>query len=421
MSQKHLEGYRESEISKIKNQQETEMCQELADGLIQKYLTGPAADQFAKWRIRGLTSSILFDGFNYTERRIKRETNPEYVAFFEKLQAHLLDRLGIPDKWYRNDGKFPKVKNWYWNGHFNYDPHMFYKSVEDIKQSFLKELFGITMSIDAGMPEEDLQELQKFMEDTSKPMDRWVPIQKKSILKICHNCGRELQVETDGHALRLVGPCEHPNGYPAYSVEVDFPTGEVVVTNDLRPWFREAWVRLQDSDHRLKSGVFPGDLDLNGTRGVHYTALEYSYDNYMTGYCGNTCPAVWRHPDHPNTLLIGNAPYCDANGDDLDDDHPILEGYEKLVGICTDLWWFSLADKAFIDNKEPLFRLYSEDMGGCYLGTDPTIIEKHPIVHLEPGRYRVTNHHHKVPDGCGELPKIYAVVERVGDCEGTYE
>ncbi|MDA4132877.1 MAG: hypothetical protein OK454_07110, partial [Thaumarchaeota archaeon] len=166
------------------------------------------------------------------------------------------------------------------------------------------------------------------------PLDRWVPVDASMGLmglRACSYCGEDdFGTETNGQTIRFAGkPCEFPNGLPLTEWELNVPSGKLVVANDLRELFP-----LPDGD----------DFDIGSTMGCRQTALAYATNGMSHAYVGNSCPGVFKCGE--GLFKIANAPQdeeWDGKKHVKIKPAPKFEG-ERVAGICTDLWWYSLCD-----------------------------------------------------------------------------
>lgn len=148
-------------------------------------------------------------------------------------------------------------------------------------------------------------------------------LQLASGLGQCSCCGaKRLPIVYDGVAWAIADsadPCPSPDGLNTV-FELNVPSGRIVAENDLRD-------------------IFPVDTDhnVNLTIGQHLTTMDYAAVGLAHGFVGNSCPSLYWDAD-AHTLRIGNAAHWDA------EEGAESAWGEEVGGICTDLWWYSLAD-----------------------------------------------------------------------------
>jgi len=257
-------------------------------------------------------------------------------------------------------------------------------SFESIKKNFLHEVFLWQFSSD-----EDARDLQEAL--TSKTaMDRWIDLGSASGSlghEGCSYCGaKRFHVETNGLALRLTGePCALPNGFEPNEWELNVPSGKILVANDLRRWFP-----LPEGDGDIQS--------VNTVIGCRQTAQAYAAVGMSHAFVGNTCPGVFKLAD--GSFKIANEPYDDAD----EKTRSAFEG-ERVAGICTDLWWYSLCDSDEFDRRLKKF-------GGTR--KDKSI----ETIDVKPGVYRFRHHDDSSRDrDTAEGETVYATFEWVREAD----
>lgn len=104
-------------------------------------------------------------------------------------------------------------------------------------------------------------------------------------------------------------------------VAIDIPSGRIAFADNLR-------FAYPISEHKGSPQNVDGPL-------WQKTITEgYGEAGLFHGYVGNSCPSIHRHN---SVLIIGNPSYDNyETRDDLPGKH--------VGGVCTDLWWYSIAD-----------------------------------------------------------------------------
>lgn len=179
----------------------------------------------------------------------------------------------------------------------------------------------------------------------------------------------------DGFTLQALQPC--PNSHCInVEVELDVPSGQLVVANDLRELFPA-----------------PENHDINRVYGLAQTTHSYAEHGPMLHFfVGNTCPSLF--PAGENAFLVASCGYDEET--DADIDVPGVSG-ESVATVCTDLWWVSIADAGIARSR-----------GLKTLGNYETIID------VEPGRWRLTYYGcRKDFDRDSNRPIIYADLVRI--------
>jgi hypothetical protein len=229
------------------------------------------------------------------------------------------------------------------------------------------------------MNKEDAEDLVRAVE-AKAPLDRWVPVDAglRMTLRTCSFCGEEnFAAETNGLVVRLVGDtCKFANGLPPTEWELNVPSGKLVIANDLR-------------------GLFPlpedEDFDINTTMGCRLTALAYAANGMAHAFVGNSCPGVYKCGD--GMFKIVNPP-SDEKWDGKKyvkvTPAPEFDG-ERVAGICTDLWWYSICDHAEFKRRCKYFKSKATDFDV-------------KVVNVKPGVYRFRHNEearrHEGPEEC---------------------
>jgi len=379
----------------LEDYQKMEAITQQALDLVDQYWI-PDNEEFV-FIARNFTFMIHSGGLEHTQRSIDRRFSPENSSLLTAFSEHLTTLLSLGEARpadHTGVWDAEKLTNWNWNHHYKIDEKFLLGSLDSLKDHFFKMHFSMRVPVDYGMPEDHLETIRVFMSDPSSPMPEWIPLNKPNCNQYCINCGKNSQLETNGHEVRLVGPCEYPEGYPPWSVEVEFPTGKIYVWDDLRPWFPEAEAKLEklESDKDVL-----WDYSVNRTVGNHNSMLVYAEENYLTGPCGNSCPGIYQKDDNPDELLVATPAYEDEDGNDLGDSG--IPGYTRIGGVCTNLWRYSFADAHYMENS---------------VSVDLEELEKLDVIHVNAGRWRCTNYQHLEVFDLKKM-SLYAKLERLPD------
>jgi hypothetical protein len=162
---------------------------------------------------------------------------------------------------------------------------------------------------------------------------------------VCNECTNYLMMFYDGTCVRAAAigteslykkeipapdyqRCPYPDGFPEYGPVIEIPSGVVAFADVL-------------IDHPMKE---PG-----ADRGIEWArvaTMNAGTVNIGYGFCGNTCPGVWVS-DAKDEILIGAGAYVEETNEDIP-----IPGFSQVGGICTDLWWWTLADVQVLDELE---------------------------------------------------------------------
>lgn len=253
-----------------------------------------------------------------------------------------------------------------WNGHF--------KGGDAVRKEFLSSVMKTLYMSPWDVSKQDAKDLHSAIK-SDHPLERFVPVRIRIDLRDCSCCGeKSLGLETDGHMLRFSGPpCAYPDGLPVTEWELNVPSGQIVVANDLRELF-----------------PVDDDFDVCTTIGCHRTTLAYAEAGMSHAYVGNSCPGVYLCKD--GTYKIANPP---AGGKD----DPSFEG-DCVAGVTTDLWWYSMCDREEFRRRCKRFKVKTSDFS-------------HTVVRVEPGVYRFRHHNDLDIDYGPEI--VYARFAKVRD------
>lgn len=214
-----------------------------------------------------------------------------------------------------------------------------------------------------------------------EPLGRWVNLGRGLVTTSaeCSYCAAEdIEVETDGQVLRIVGACACPEGLAPNEWELNVPSGKLVVANDLR-------------------ALFPmmGDRNINHLLERRATSQDYAATGMSHGYVGNSCPGVYRVGKSRTSFKVAGG----SRG-------------KEVAGICTDLWWYSMCD---LDEFKRRVARFSDRIAEA--GVDPVEVAlehwRCQVVDVEPGVYRFR--HDDEVDDMSRKVVVYTTIDRVRD------
>ncbi|MFE4512592.1 hypothetical protein ACFRMQ_00120 [Kitasatospora sp. NPDC056783] len=179
---------------------------------------------------------------------------------------------------------------------------------------------------------------------------------QEHILGVRHSCvvcdeGSQLQV--GARAVEVTNPCSYPDGITTETI-LHVPSGRIVIADDLRAVY--GWDRETIGDYNTAAGQ---------DRAIRSLAAA----GCAFGPVGNSCPGLYR--TSPDTYVIATAGYHENGSEDQ------LAGAERVAGIITDLWAYSIAD---LDD----FTARGGSVAALAWSAD--------IVDITPGTYQVTHH-----------------------------
>lgn len=213
----------------------------------------------------------------------------------------------------------------------------------------------------------------------------------------CHVCGEPFQASFDGIDFTILNECRFPHGL-IVEVDVPFPSGRVVVENDVSGLFPE----VEDKDPpTTPRDLFPESkqthpVSVNALMGCALVGVDYAKAGCAHLFVGNCCPGVYRYKR--DRLVVG-APKGRRKTMDVDGCR-----YRSVAGICTDLWWYSMTDY-----DEWVRRAECEPNGPAA-----------EVIEVEPGLYRFTHRRHsrrageEYEDYGVERQETHTTIKRVG-------
>lgn len=343
-------------------------------------------------------SRVLVKERGLTVKRIRDKSDQEVINPFplrtfnmatcfpraQKLYELLLTRLD----WVNID----------WNGHNRNGQDW---KEEDTRFPLKKKIEHLTDSLNPTsfpLSEEQLDRLLAVVEaGTTLPDGEWLPVLTCTSgigglsCSYCENPRTAVWLETNGRDLRRQdkygAPCIVPDGNLDVTFRLSFPSGKMVVDDDLR--------ELAPIDDET--------IDINGLPGQAEWTKAFAEAGLALGNVGNTCPRVWRLSDGRYT--IANYGYVDTES--YDEVWP--EGEPPVAGISTNLWAYSLMDYDLARHRAE--RLLGMDMDRFISMTYKEVIE------IEPGEYEFT--HHTGAQTRGGV-QVFATFRRVGPAKPIF-
>lgn len=186
--------------------------------------------------------------------------------------------------------------------------------------------------------EEFLRELMRFVPDFSAELKREnvdkaiageevLVIPGNRFNSVCYDCAAVMNMSIQGKHIHLScdSECEHNR---KFTIEVDFPTGEVVF-DDWPARFSEA----------RDAGFIAEDdegVSINYLKGQRQRSDEMAAQQIVHHSVGNTCPGFYVNKE-TSAIQIGGGKYNEET-----DEYEVAEGLENVGTFCTDLWWLSL-------------------------------------------------------------------------------
>ena len=210
-------------------------------------------------------------------------------------------------------GHYKQGESWYKEG--------WWQPAQERLEEIIREMFLFSWLGD--------EQLQGLIDAVNGGVELEEPIQLGRSMREhqCPTCSQSLRLGFNGKGFVWMGkPCEFADGIVT-EFELNVPSGKIVVDDDLRTWF-----------------PVDEDYDVNGMVGCHLSSLAAAKVGMAYGFVGNTCPHVYRNGD--DKFVIGNyrEEVWDNEKKEYFENPDGCPWGEDVASICTDLWWYSIAD-----------------------------------------------------------------------------
>ena len=263
-------------------------------------------------------------------------------------------------------------------GHFSdFDKNSFVRNSDYLINNILG--FSFTLEIFNRLKEKSQEGKKNEQDDLVEEM-----IQSDRAIKLgemdCYVCGEHIAFYLENKRIYADKECPYKNGFPEIEVEIDVPSGQLVLYNDLRKYYPKEESRY-----------------VNYLNEIKLESEDYANKGLIHIFVGNTCPGIYKEKE--DRLIIGS--YYDPDTDE-DMRKDIMVG-----SICTDLWWYGATDRSDFERKSGMTVAdfdVAEEKRGYWTRLN--------IVNVTPGRYKATGRHHLVDDG--DRPVVFSVISRIG-------
>lgn len=204
----------------------------------------------------------------------------------------------------------------------------------------------------------------------------------------CYDCGEQLGLAFKGNEVKLYGVKKCKSNLK-YTVEIDFPTGEVIYGD---------W---PDRFSEMANAGFINDkdFDINYLHGQREKCDFMATQQIFHHSVGNSSPRLY-YSETEAKIQIGSA------YDHEEDDYVVPKGFEEKGYFCTDLWWTTMIDAKYYNSM--LERLPGQRSKKYYSKDVHTIT-------IKPGRYRFTCNA-RVNDDAEEA---FSTAEWIGPASGV--
>lgn len=247
----------------------------------------------------------------------------------------------------------------------------------------------------------DLMFITKYEEDIDNLLENFETIYSEP--EECFECGKSFHYSFDG---KILSECEINYGSISkieemkvtktncikvneYSVDIDFPTGELLLSD----WF-------QFGSEILDLESLDSGLSINNKLGIKERTENYAKLNLLHMLVGNTSPYVYYKN---NEVFIG------INGiDNNDNDILLCENGKLLTRIITDLWWVSIVDVKIY--KELMIKKLGEEE--AFKKFKELDICKYKI---PKGKYRCTYYYNTLIRDNDYKPELFIKMQKINE------
>lgn len=185
-------------------------------------------------------------------------------------------------------------------------------------------------------------------------------------LDYCGDCGEYIKYQIVNDILQSVN---HPLCFNAEEIYVDVsvPSGELLFSD----WPEHGTELFGHLDKHSKS--------INTDAGIAQRIENYATENIIHFFVSNTSPNI---EQKNNDLFIGRSAY------DEEDDFLIgfVIGAKEAGSISTELWWTTAIDR--LTYLKAATEKFGDERG--FAMTEEAKQNAHAIVHVDPGKYRLT-------------------------------
>jgi hypothetical protein len=195
--------------------------------------------------------------------------------------------------------------------------------------------------------------------------------------------------------------CNFSEGFPEYSIEIDIPSGKMVLYNDLRQWF-EPFEKEPYKKNRYKR-----EYSASSLIGQQNSSKVYEEDKSVYLQIGNCACIMYQTDDSKEKFMVGD--YGAFDDIDAEDTTDWPSNYKQVGNVCTDLWAYCVADldefekrageDELIHKKDNNYTMDSRDCADVY------------VVECKPGRYKFTHRYHLIDDY--KPCQVYTNIERI--------
>lgn len=242
---------------------------------------------------------------------------------------------------------------------------------------FPEHYFKLVAGDTNGVPVYSIVAFDNFLEDIRFSIDFRVVSKKLKINSLplpsryhCLTCGGRVPLSLKGKKIIAnTTQCKYKRlrKHPFF-VTINCPSGELVIGNDFR-----------QNSSGIKTFELASSYDLNSLGGRYNYTKAFSDIGLGMIYVGNTCPSIIQRSNKKIEIVS------------LTEDDYEKEKAKRVGYVCTDLWWYSICDRALFEEK--------------MMESVESYREKHSslvTVKVNPGTYQISSREHLCHNNYGE-------------------
>lgn len=203
--------------------------------------------------------------------------------------------------------------------------------------------------------------------------------------------------------------CLYKDGFPEYSVEINVPSGKMILANHLHPVY--CWYKEEPYNEDMH---FQQEYSINQLAGRKRVTEAMASIGCVELNVGNCACEMFSVDGRNDEFVVGA--WLSETGKEygVKDSSHDPRRYKQVGDVCTDFWGFYICDHA-----DFLKRVGDDDLGpeterdGMIWQESKTMDRELGIIPCEPGRYRFTHRYHLLED---DKAQIYTRITRVGEC-----
>jgi hypothetical protein len=229
----------------------------------------------------------------------------------------------------------------------------------------------------------------------------------------CHKCGFErLPIKIVNGEIIVGDKCEYADGFPEYSIELDIPSGEMVIGNVLHKWFN--YYETHPDEDRYSSRFCINQLHGRKIMSERQASIGTADFNI-----GNHACVMYQTDSAGEKFMIG----ADDDFDNGEEEIRMFPNHKIVGDVCTDYWGYYIVDRAELEKRAGPDEItedecdYFREKGLHNIKIKSYEYGKFFVVKCKPGRYRFTHRYHLCGWKTGKDDKdiVFTNIEWIGN------